>query len=167
MNISGSPTYVVVNNIMSRLFTSDRKRVGKLTEELNTKNCLVRGESAPGFIYMGKSYVVGRMTPRQPLPTLSLHLLKEGEEFLRIASTLKHDEEQIRQLLVQLLYGFETTQDVRDLLPETLVAMFPDLKKLPRIREPAWTIFDKPHIMREYQRLLPKVEMYSVSNLLY
>lgn len=167
MNVSGSPTYVIVNTIMSRLFTNDRKRVEKLKEELNTKNCLVRGESAPGFIHMGKSYIVGKMTPRQPLPVLSLHLLKEGEEFLKIANTLKHDEERVRQLLVQLLCGFRTTQDVRDLLPETLVVMFPDLKKLPRNREPAWTIIDKPHAMREYQKLLPKIEMYSVSNLLY
>ena len=167
MNVSGSPTYKVVDTIMGRLFANDRKRVEELKGELNAKNCRVRGEVAPGFIYVGKSYIVGRLTPRQPLPTLSLHLLKEGEEFLKIANTLKHDEEQVRQLLVQLLYGFKTTQDVRDLLPETLVVMFPDLKKLPRTREPAWTISDRPRAMREYQKLLPKIEMYSVSNLLY
>lgn len=167
MDVSRSPTYAIVNTITSRLFSIDRKRVEKLTEELNTKNCLVRGETAPGFIYMGKSYIVGRVASRQPLPTLSLHLLKEGEEFLRIANTLNHDEERVRQLLVQLLYGFETVQDVRDLLPETLVVMFPDLKKLPRTREPAWTLMGKPSSMREYQKLLPKIEMYSISKLLY
>lgn len=161
------PTYMLISNIQDKLFKAEKDRIHKLKIELHNKNDAAIGTRSHGFIYRGERFYVYRASQRVALPSIVFALNKEATSFYNEYSTQVREEERTRQLLVQLFNGCITTQDFRDALPETLVVLVPEFKELPRHKEPAWTIQDNPRALREYNKLLPRIEMYSVTSMIY
>lgn len=163
-----------IDAIVNQLFAAEDRRIDKMIEELNRKNSDIKKKVFFGFMHLGQRFVPKvhsqnrAATWRQPLPTLAFALNDEANAFLADVKKVRLDEEQIRQILFKLLYPAKTLQDVRDALPECLVPLAPHVSKMKRQdNEPAWTIRNDERALRQYKKILPKIEMYAMSRLIY
>lgn len=102
------------------------------------------------------------------MPTLAFELLTEANEFLNDVKKVELDKEQIKQVLFKLLYPTTTLQEIRDALPDCLVPLAPDISKLSRqTDDPTWFIRNDERALKQYRKILPKIEMYAMSRLIY
>ena len=95
-------------------------------------------------------------------------MLTEASEFLSDVKKVELDKEQIKQVLFKLLYQANTLQEIRDSLPECLVPLVPEIAKLSRqTDDPTWFIRNDERALKQYKKMLPKIEMYAVSRMIY
>ena len=73
----------------------------------------------------------------------------------------------ITQILFKLVQTCNSVQEMRDALPECLVIFEPYMAKLTRTRKPAWTIEHVERDMKQYLKLMPKIESYCAMRYLY
>jgi len=86
-------------------------------------------------------------------------LVPQYEQAYLLGKTLEFDRKIFKQFLTKLLKPCQSQQDVRDVLPECLVQLL-SIRHLPRTRDPAYTLKDKPALLREFKRMLVKFETY-------
>ena len=72
-------------------------------------------------------------------------------------------------MVFRLVQGCTTRQDIRDVLPECLVAQDKDmgLQTFERTRPPAYTLDNDKRAMKQYEKILPIIEYYSGTHLLF
>jgi hypothetical protein len=104
-----------------------------------------------------------------PIPMKPLHasLFGEMDTLLAGQATIQMDQSFISQTLFKLLYPCESNQDMRDALPECLVSLIDELHPLPRQREPAYTIAGDQRALRQYEKMLPQIELYVAMKMLF
>ena len=164
-----------INLITRKLFDAETRRLNNKIEELNRRNSEIKKKSFFGFIHLGQHYVPesckvqAQVMRRQLAPTLAFELSNEANSFLSDVRKVELDKEQIQQTLFKLLYPAESLQDIRDSLPECLVPLAPEVVScLSRQRsEPTWAIRNDERAVKQYMKILPKIEMYAMSRLLY
>jgi len=161
-----------INDILGKIFEIEQNRLSKQIESLIEENNMKLGQYNPGFFYMGKYYtnILHYTYYYNPgdLPSLNSQLHPEMAPLRTLEDQMKLDRSYIRQVLEKLLLPCQTVQDVRDVLPECVVDLFPTLKELPRTREPAWTFENaNPMLQRQYSRALVKVQGYLAMRYLY
>lgn len=161
----------MINMIVSTIFVPEYRRLGTWVDRLCRQNREAHQDpELVAFIYNGDIY--------KPVATdMANHLIKRrglhsslGEDmemYLRDLSLLTQDKSFIAQSLFKLLDPCENDQDVRDTLPNCLADTLPQLQGISRHREPAWTIVEDERAMRQYNKVLPKIEMYSAARLMY
>lgn len=168
-------SYVWIDKICERLFSAEKRRLDKRTEDLMEKNDVQRGKPSHGFIHMGKLYVPenmrrvnAAMRRKATTPPLAITLIDEAKSFIHDASTVERDEKEIRQLLFLLLSNCSNEQDIRNSLPECVVNLMPELRHLNRtLINPCYYIQSDWRAVRLYDKVLPRIEMYAMSHLLY
>lgn len=160
--------------ILDKLFAAESRRLDARISELNQRNSEIKKKVLYGFMHMGKRYIPkeyraqAAAMARQPMPTLAFELISEANAFQTELNRIKLDRDQIGQVLFKLLYQCTTLQEVRDSLPDCVANMVPDLAKLNRyMRDPTWIIRNDDRAIRQYNKMLPKIEMYAMSHLLY
>jgi hypothetical protein len=89
------------------------------------------------------------------------------EGYLRDLNVLIDDQAFIRQSLYRVLDGCTTTQGIRDALPNCLAGSLECIQGLARGGEEAFTIKDDERAMRQYRRVVPKIELYVTTRMLY
>lgn len=99
--------------------------------------------------------------------SLDFSLNEEMECWLKDTKIINEDRDQIRQMLFLMLRTISTERELRNVLPECLVSMIDGLNKHPRMDPDGYTLRGSLRGMAQYQKLLPKIEIYSVSRLLY
>jgi len=165
-----------IDAIIKRLFSAEDRRLDGVVEELNRKNSALKGKQLFGFMHMGQRYVpscykaqqIALARSRQPLPTLSFELQAEARNLVSDFNKIDLDKSQIQQLLFKLLYQANTLQQIRDALPECLSPLVPEVSKLRRqTDDPTWFIRNDARALKQYKKLLPKIEMYAMSRMIY
>lgn len=163
-----------MNAVIHQLFAAEDRRLDRITSDLNRKNCEALGKIAHGFRHQGMRFIpldlkqTVRQNPKQPLPPLASSLVPQADELIRDIKQTADDRTQIRQLFVRLLDPCISTQDIRDALPDCVAPLMPDLDKLPRTNpDPTWTIRHDERALRQYDKLIPKIEMYAVTRMIY
>jgi hypothetical protein len=159
-----------IESIKRQLFKAELRRHNEIIEELNERNSKIKQIQYIGFTHRGDFFIPKscqhiRIKPK--LPTLAFELIPEAEKFFLELDKFNLDSKQIHQILFKLLNPCMDKQDIRDALPECIVALFPKLSAIERRNEPQWSIRNNPRAIKEYQKILPKIEMYSMSRLLY
>jgi hypothetical protein len=162
-----------VNHFMGVLFEAENRRLNKMILELTELNNKQLNRSAMGFIHMGKHYVpaeyknsISRLYYKT-LPNISYTLNKEIADFLSSKAVIDKDYLQIKQLFTVLFANCNDTQDIRDSLPDCLISLSA-LSKVPRTKTDIMCfVQSNKHIVANYNSLLPRIEMYSVTALLY
>jgi len=158
-----------IKEITADLFTAEERRLSKVREHLIAAN----REQYPnrphdGFTYKGKPYdppnLISGKRVRVPLHP---SLYDRMDNFLADESQIWTDRHQISQMLFSVLKSCESLQDIRDALPECLVGSLRYLRGLVRQRPPAYTLNTNPRILRQFEKLLPRIEFYSTARLLY
>lgn len=167
-------SYQWIELIMDKLFEPEDRRIDKMVSELNMANSEIKGKQLHGFMHMGKRYIpkeyelVGKALAKKPLPSLAFSLLNQANEFDTEVRKLALDRDQIKQVLYKLIYQCNNTQEIRNCLPECVVELLPNLRSMQRtITDPTYLIRNDKFAMKAYEKILPKIEMYSVMRLIY
>lgn len=171
----GANKFDLVSNLVDTLFKPEHRRLYKLLAELNIENKRIHQRTYDGFIFRGKFYMPlteegGSLTyPSRGDPKTPMHfsLCKRMEFWLKDRETIWKDEKETRQALFILLEPCKTQQEIRDALPECLVLIDEHLSKYPRTRESAYTLEENDRGRRQYEKILPKIEIYSVTRLIF
>lgn len=150
------------DQIIKKLFQPEERRHKQICEDFLKKNNEILGENRDGFRYMGKAFLAAYNAA--PLAT---ELVTDFSKHLAYWNQVQRDQQYIKQILVNLLKPCVGRADVRDALPECLVSFFPELQGIARTREHGWTLKDKPMLYRQYINILPKIEMYYATSLIY
>lgn len=157
-----------ISKIIGCLFEPDNRRLQAWIDQICDKNTEFVGKDVHGYLYAGDFYrpsnVVGRITNKTPLHS---SLSTDMEEFLYSKKLVDIEKGKVSQTLFMLLEPCVVEQDIRNTLPECIVDCLSDLKRWPRTKEPAFTIADNPRAIRQYEKLLPKMEEYSVARMLF
>lgn len=163
--------YTIVLRISSGLFEAEYRRLDAVISSLNQRNKRLYDAKVDGFLYAGQFYLPRDATLRTvgAVAKTPLHGSVENEmiAFLADREIVTTDQGFIRQTLHALLRLCRTDQQARDALPECLVSCYPSFARLPRYDEVAHSIRDNPRALRQFEKFLPKMELYSALKLLY
>lgn len=94
-------------------------------------------------------------------------LYASGMEYVQDEKQTAQEFQQLWWRLSLLLKDSKSIQDIRDALPDTIVALFPELSALPRQRKEAWSFEDKPLQMVSYPKLAELLDFYVANRLIY
>ena len=168
-----------LDKIVGILFEPETRRLDRLVSVLTTKNAECKGKPCYGFMHMGDVYVpsehvqsfravYGKRGASNTVPTLDIRLMDDVREFMADKRKINLDKDQIRQILFKLMYQANTLQELRDAVPDCIAVLIPELKDKERfMREPTYLHPGDHRIAREYERMLPKMELYAMTRLLY
>lgn len=169
-------SYEWIDKISAALFAAEDRRLNKRVEELNQKNSEIKKKVLFGFMHMGERFIpesckaqsAANRRQNMVLPTLAFELLPEAADFMSDVAKVKSDKAQIKQVLFKLLYQVTNLQELRDCLPEVLVPLVPEVSGLSRhMQDPTYLIRSDWRAVRDYEKTLPKIEMYAMTRLIY
>lgn len=158
---------------LSKLFMAEDRRIDKIIEDLTNENNSIIKRNALGFIHEGEFYFPREnrniLPTNKDRPALSFKLAGRAFKFTQEKQAYEIDVKLISQTLYRLSSESRNAQDFWDAMPECVKGFIdnPDLKKLPRTRECTYQIQGDEMAMRQYHRILPKMEFYSVTNMIY
>lgn len=172
----GSATIGQVANsseIVKHLFLAELVRLDSVLNGIIDKNDRINGiDVSAGFLYQGEFYQ--RSNAARPPTygerlTLNPELWPAMDKYLKASSRLIMEVHLVNQAVYRLVRGCMSYQDVRDALPECLVAQDQTgkYKELPRTREAAWTLAGDPMAIKQYEKILPSIEYYAASHLIF
>lgn len=162
--------YNITKRLLQNLFEPEGRRLNGALLRLNQSNKEIQKSIFDGFTFEGQFHVplmsvrnhgAGSFAP------LHVNLTEDMRRYLADKKQITVDRQEISQAILQLTEECSTEQDVRDALPECLIGCLEDFPRLSRQREEAYTIQDKPRALRQYQKVLPRMEIYSAGRLLY
>lgn len=172
----GSQTIGQIANsseIVKHLFLAELVRLDGVLNSIIDKNDRIHGiDVSAGFMHQGEFYQRSNAT-RQPTAgeelMLNPDLWSVMDKYLKAGSRLIMEVHLINQAVYRLVRGCMSVQDVRDALPECLVAQDQTgkYKGLPRTREAAWTLVGDAMAMSQYEKVLPSIEYYAATHLIF
>jgi hypothetical protein len=162
----------LIDGLVEKLFEAERRRLAGEINELNSRNKKLKNSTIDGFMYGGDFYapfgvamtVVGKGQAKQ---TLHFQLNNEMDAWVREQKSINDDQTLIKQMLFCLLKPCQSERDIRNALPECLVSLVQGLNQHPRADEAGYTLRGDERGLRQFNKLLPKMELYSATRLLY
>lgn len=158
----------IIVDMLEMLFVAEHRRLDANLLKLHNANKSAWGKQGDGFIYQGV-FFVPKGTPKGRRTNLPLHarLQGEGDAYMADQRVIEEDAKWISQLLFRLMDSCHTGQDVRDAVPECISDTLPEVyRSLDRIRTPSYFILNEMDL-KLYNRVLPRIEFYSATRLLY
>lgn len=157
--------------LIDALFKAEYTRLRKMHIDLVAKNSAMGGPK-DGFFFRGDFY--HNMAPGIPTKSIdkgNLHnnLIPEMELIKKEEKQIENDKARIKAGLVILLQDCQSIQDVRDAVPNCLAALVPELSRKERdpARKEMFTLEYNQIRKKQYLRIRPLIEYYSVTKLLY
>jgi hypothetical protein len=90
------------------------------------------------------------------------------EKFLKDQKEVQQDKELIQQTLFKCVFNWRDGQDFRNRMPDAVVPLLSDgMQKLPRTVpfEEATCLKDRDR--RQFEKILPKIELYTTARMIY
>ena len=173
-NVDESMVNSLVNNLVdgliSNLMAADNKRVAKMLNALIDDNdtklngynrmCFRHGE----VMYYHEEYQRGGFSNTYMTPILHKDLRDRFKVIEQERLILKEHTQKIKQILTILLKGVRDHQMLRDLLPDCMSQYVIPHNERYMPQHLVWQLTDKQ--IREYQEILPLIQMYSASSIL-
>jgi hypothetical protein len=155
-----------LQRLIEEIFAAEEKSFQNQINLLVDENNKVRFLVDSGFNYLGKNYgKYGGILPNQP--TLATELHPKMQRLVHFRDTVRYDRKYITQVFSRLVRPCNSVEELRNVLPDCVVINDWSLSKFPRTREPAYTAANDSLLMRQYLKILPKVETYCAMRLLY
>lgn len=153
---------------MDALFQSEANRIEQSIERLDRENRDIRGSAEWGFMWQGQRFVP-KSSPYRVIkvPALAFELRHSGNFLLKDIKQVDEDRQMISQVMHLLIIDCVTEQDYRDALPDSLVELSPKLQALSRTREAGYTISSNERSMRQFHKMLEKIDFYAATRLMY
>lgn len=160
----------LIKQLSHKMFEAERRRLETILVQIDKQNREIKGQTLQGFMHAGKIYRP-KSAPTLAVgagsyPTLAFALQDQMAELLRDTKEVETDQQLIEQILYKLLYQANDRQEIRDALPECLVQLT-DLNRLNRKLSPGFLNQSDERTYRQFQAILPKIEMYCTTRLLY
>lgn len=161
-------TVKAISAFVDALFQSEENRIEQSIERLDRENRDIRGSAEWGFMWMGQRFVP-KTSPYRVIkvPALAFELRRSGEFLLKDITQVNDDKQMIRQVMHLLISDCVTEQDYRDALPDSLVELSPKLQALPRTREAGYTLCGNERAMRQFGKMLDRIDFYAATRLMY
>lgn len=161
--------------IVNYIFQAETLRLDRAMLVLMEKHTSITGQMLVGFKHAGKNFIPLKykaVVPAMPggsktLPTLSIKISEEVFEFMRDFDKIQADMQKVTQTLAPLIYGLNTLQETRDMLPECVVDLVPSLKELPRTKPDLYLFEDQPLKQAAFQKGFPLIQYYTMTHLMY
>ena len=160
----------LVNGLVGNLMAADNKRVAAMLNALIDDNdtklngyttmCFRHGE----VMYYHEEYQRGVFSNTYMTPILHKDLRDRFEVIEQERLILKEHTQKIKQILTILLKGVRDHQTLRDLLPDCLSQYVIPHRERHMPQHLVWQLNDRQ--IREYQEILPLIQMYSASSIL-
>lgn len=136
---------------------------------ISKENAALMPDAPDGFFCQKMLFTHTEKRVRSQAKFGSCHesILPKAMAMVQFVDRYKFEKIRTQQALAILLFGAQTPQDIRDALPEFLIPYVKELATLPRTREEAWTLEDRPLHKAQYVVLRDLIEFYLVNKLLY
>lgn len=159
----------LIEAIMETLLGAEYRRFSNWIDQLCKRNQEARGDAGTGFLYEGRYYKPSNVIVQPDVKKNPLHisLHAEMDVLIRDRAAIDIDQHLIKQSLFGLLYPCKTGQELRDALPDMLLPLIPFIQHHRRTDDEAWSIRDNPRAVRQYARVLPRIEMYVAARMIY
>lgn len=162
-------------NCIEALFEAEDRRLKKIKDKLVEDNNKLNDTDHICFVFNGDYYVHSGMlfhpayAPSVSSPTVCLHLslTDRMQDYLTDKKTVTADRHQIAQILYRILRTLDSLQQYRNAMPECIVSLVPALSSLQRTVPQLEYFNGDERLIRQYNNLLPKIEMYSVTRFIY
>lgn len=157
-----------LNSLTEVMFQAEYRRLATAIDRLVEQNDEIRKDPTKGFMFAGEVYRHSTSnTIHKPWPMLAWSLNEEMEGWLKDSRAISLDRAQISQMLFKLTYMANDLQELRDTLPECLVSLVPQFSEMPRKFNQEFLIRHSPRDMKQFKKLLPKIELYAMTKLIY
>lgn len=155
-----NPQYVnhvqnLVKALLDHIFIAPEEDIQKRLSDLVERNANAGG-SGPGFLHDGEL-----VSPHKPASLRGLTILPIHESLEDAAEVFVKDREKLKQDRQRIELGFSvvsskcrTSQDIRDALPDTLVALVPELNQIPRTRPEGFLFQNNTTLKAQFQTVL-------------
>lgn len=162
-------------NCIEALFEAEVRRLTGIKDKLVEDNNKLNDADHICFVFNGDYFVHSRMSfnpgyaPSISSSTASLHLslTDRMRDYLADKLTVDSDRCQIAQILYRLLRTLDSLQQYRNAIPECIASLVPSLSSLQRTVPQLVYFNGDERLIRQYNNLLPKIEMYSVTRFIY
>lgn len=158
----------MVNALIKQIFSYEVDHLAQVLKNLVLQNQSLGG-TMNAFIYNGSIYSVidGRFL--RGLTVLPLHrsLLDEAESYTARKERVERDNRRAINSMSVVALKCTSRQDVRDVLPETLIGLVPELSQMERIRPEGFLLKHSPVLMKQYQDTLDLLLDYQANRLIY
>lgn len=153
--------------VAAKLFNPDLSRLRTWIDRLVKLNQEEMGEDLAGFLFNGQWYRHSSLGKGKYVKKpLAYGLTAEMESYLEDEKIILMDKKLIHQAVYLRVMNCMTLQDVRDALPDCLTELFPELARLERIRNEQFFVNNLSDL-RQWSKILPKIEQYSVARLMF
>jgi hypothetical protein len=163
----------IIEQLLDKLFKPERRRLSASLDNLIRMHSEIVNKNSIGFLFAGTFYCLSTHNVasivRSQRDGLAHELTGEMNSFISDRRLIDLDYRQIRQTLFILLKKVNkespSLQDCRDLLPDFIVLLVPQLKLLSRQRE--YISLHNERVIRQTAKTLEKIHVYAVGALLY
>ena len=152
--------------IMEDLFMADKAR---LQRRLSRALAEVEGETTnSAFHYKGKTYFVTGEPAMRGARVVDVPpaIIPQLESHLEDKNQVERDEAIIKQLVAALLHECETSQDIRDALPDAIVPQNIMAEK-ERTRPAGYPFQSNPRLLRQFKKFEDAIFQFAAAKLLY
>jgi hypothetical protein len=161
--------YPLIEGIKVKLFEPEERRLKAGIDRLVEQHEEITGRvHERGFMFSGETYRHSRADLiYKSYPMLTWALNDEMEAWLKDRKAINLDRDQIGQMLFKLLYQANDQQEMRDTLPECVVNLFPSLRGMSRKFNQEFLIRHNERDLKQFRKILPKIELYAMARLIY
>jgi hypothetical protein len=162
--------YATIEAIETALFAAEHRRLDRTIEVLTQQNNEIIKTHRMGFVYQGTWYkpTKNQNVPSSERPMLDMSLNPQMELHLKDVAIIQGDKNLIKQVLFSLIHQANDLQELRDSVPDCIADITPNVERLPRqMEDVTWLIRNNARALRQFHKVLPKIEMYSATRLLY
>lgn len=160
--------FSLIQYILKTLFAAETRRLQRNIDRIHLLNQEVSKQQTDGFQFQGKFYRWSQTAAGGSRgPTLHLSLWWEIQAHIADEEQIEQDRAEIQQTLFKLIEPCTNLQDVRDGIPDCIADVLPqEFAGMERMGSPIGAL---NHIrdIRQYNRVLPKIEFYAAARLLY
>jgi hypothetical protein len=159
----------IIKVIVDTIFKAEERRIQAWTDRL----CRANQEFHPGcqmFFWGNRWFRLSNVAGNVPLKhrkPLHSSLCEDADNLLKDAQLVDNDKAFVKQTIFSLLEPCKDVQDIRDTLPEYLVDVVQWKQSLSRTRPAAFTIQNNERALRQYEKMLPLLQVYSTARLIY
>lgn len=139
----------------------------ELLYEARKLHCLKQNSVTTHFNYRGVTYMVTPLAPNRRASPIEVAPLAEDaipfmDRYLELKEQITEDGSKFAHIFGSILSGVGSSQDIRDLLPDTYVQRYiSDTRVLPRSKEISEISFCTSFLLKQYEEIIvPMIDYY-------
>jgi hypothetical protein len=163
-------TYKWLTQFMDRVFEPESRRMQQALDRIVEMHEEILPPEQRGWLcfrYGGDVFAHSRtITVNKAAANLAWALNDQMDKWLKETRELRLDKDQIQQTLFKCLHGWNDRQDFRNRMPECLVTVTgSNLERTVPFEEA--TCHLTPRDRRQFEKILPKIQLYATTRLIY